>query len=47
MLWSNECKVQDKVSSHILKKSPAMNKVSPAMNKEKAHYGPLPVKVAG
>ncbi len=22
MLWSNECKVQDKMSSHILKKSP-------------------------
>ncbi len=31
MLWSNECKVQDKTSSHILKKSPAMNKVMPTM----------------
>ncbi len=25
MLWSTECKVQDKMSSYILKKSPAIS----------------------
>ncbi len=29
ILWSNECKVKGKMSSHILKKSPAMSQVMP------------------
>ncbi len=38
MLWANECKVQGKMSSHILKKSPVMNKVMPTMVRDPLKY---------